>query len=68
MIATRIDYQDAIAAGLGVAEYAEGGRAACEIRALWSWIESRLGPSERLISTQVSGFKNRLAAIARCFS
>jgi chromosome partitioning protein len=68
MVATRIDYQDAIAAGLRVTEYAAGGRAACEIGALWSWIENRLGPSERPIPMQVSGFKNRLAAIARYFS
>ena len=42
MIAARIDYQDAIAAGLGVTEYAGGGRAADEIKSLWSWIETQL--------------------------
>jgi chromosome partitioning protein len=68
MIAARIDHQDAIAAGLGVTELAGEGRAACEIKALWSWIESRLGRSERHVPMQVSGFKNCLAAIARYFS
>jgi chromosome partitioning protein len=68
MITTRTDYQDAVAVGLGVIEYAEGGRAASEIKALWSWVESRLGSSERPIPMQASGFKNRLAAIARYFS
>jgi chromosome partitioning protein len=68
MIAARIDYQDAIAAGLGVTEHAERGRAACEIKGLWSWVESRLDRSERQMSMQMGGFKNRLAAIARYFS
>jgi chromosome partitioning protein len=68
MLTTRIDYQDAIAAGLGVTEYAERGRAACEIMALWSWIESRLDRSEHQIPMQMGGFKKRLAAIARFFS
>jgi hypothetical protein len=63
----RVDYQDAIAAGLGVTEHAEGSRAACEIKSLWNWIESRLGRSERQIPMQMGGFKNRLAAIARYF-
>ncbi len=38
MLSARMDYQDAIAVGLGVTEYARGGRAAQEIEALWSWI------------------------------
>jgi chromosome partitioning protein len=37
MLFTRMDYQDAIAAGLGVTEYGRDGRAAQEMRALWSW-------------------------------
>jgi chromosome partitioning protein len=32
-----MDYQDAIAAGLGVTEYDAGGRAAHEIKMLWNW-------------------------------
>ena len=35
---TRIDFPDAIAAGLGVTEYARDGKAAQEIEALWRWI------------------------------
>ena len=41
---TRIDFPDAIAAGLGVTEYARGGKAAQEIEALWHWIGARLMP------------------------
>ncbi len=73
MIAARIDYQDAIAAGLGVTEYAGGGRAAYEVNALWSWIESQLWRAEREMPAQTTedrklgSFRNRLAAIARYF-
>jgi chromosome partitioning protein len=38
MLYARMDFQDAIGAGLGVTEYARGGRAAQEIEALWSWV------------------------------
>jgi chromosome partitioning protein len=40
-LAARIDFSDAIAAGLGVTEYARGGKAAQEIEALWCWIGAR---------------------------
>ena len=39
----RNDHQDAVSAGLAVCEYAPGGKSAEEIRALWQWIEARLG-------------------------
>jgi chromosome partitioning protein len=38
MLAARMDFQDAIAAGFGVTEYARNGRAAQEIVQLWTWI------------------------------
>ena len=41
MLYARMDFQDAIAAGLGVTEYARGGRAAWEIEALWRWIRTQ---------------------------
>jgi chromosome partitioning protein len=41
MLPASIDFQDAIAAGLGVTEYARGGKAAQEIEALWHWIGAR---------------------------
>ena len=41
-IGQRNDHQDALGTGLGVTEYARGGKAADEIHALWSWITSRL--------------------------
>ena len=40
-LCARTDFQDAIEAGLGVTEYARGGRAAQEIEALWSWIRAQ---------------------------
>lgn len=42
VITQRADYQDAIAAGLGVTEYAPAGKAAGEITQLWRWIEKRM--------------------------
>jgi chromosome partitioning protein len=41
MLCARVDFQDANSAGLGVTEYARGGRAAEEIEALWSWIRAQ---------------------------
>ncbi len=42
MITTRADYQDALAAGQGVTEYAPHGKAAEEARDLWAWISRTL--------------------------
>ena len=42
MLGGRTDFQDAMAAGLGVTEYAPEGKAAEEIRQLWSWTAKRL--------------------------
>jgi chromosome partitioning protein len=42
MLSARIDFQDAVAAGLGVTEYARDGKAAQEIEALWKWIRAQL--------------------------
>ena len=41
MLSARMDFQDAMAAGLGVTEYASGGRAAQEITTLWNWIRNQ---------------------------
>ena len=46
MLSARIDFQDAIAAGLGVTEYAADGAAAQEIEALWSWVRTQLKKSD----------------------
>ncbi len=35
LVTQRADYQDAVAAGLGVTEYAPNGKAADEVRQLW---------------------------------
>ena len=42
-IVQRNDHQDALGAGLAVSEYAPGGKAANEIRALWAWVKHKLG-------------------------
>jgi chromosome partitioning protein len=57
MLSARMDFQDAIAAGLGVTEYARDGRAAQEIATLWSWSRSQMAGSENGSSTdrQISG-------------
>lgn len=41
-IADRTDFRDAAATGLGVTEIAPSGKAASEIRALWSWVAERM--------------------------
>jgi chromosome partitioning protein len=45
MLASRLDFQDAMAAGLGVTEHASEGKSAQEVEALWSWIRDRLTQS-----------------------
>jgi chromosome partitioning protein len=57
MLSARMDFQDAIAAGLGVTEYAHDGRAAQEIAALWSWSRGQMAGSINGSSTdrQISG-------------
>lgn len=46
MLSARMDYQDAVAAGLGVTEYAGHGKAAQEIAALWAWTQAQLAGGE----------------------
>jgi chromosome partitioning protein len=43
MLSARMDFQDAVAAGLGVTEYAHRGKAAEEIATLWNWTKAQLG-------------------------
>jgi chromosome partitioning protein len=52
-----MDFQDAIAIGLGVTEYACEGKAAQEIEALWGWIRAQLEStqSETPINKQQAG-------------
>src|SRR5581483_2333724 len=40
-IGQRNDHQDALGVGLGVTEFARAGKAAEEIRALWSWVSQQ---------------------------
>lgn len=46
-IIQRVDHQDALAMGLGVTERAPEGQAASEIRALWTWIDAKMGHPAR---------------------
>ncbi len=50
MLSARMDFQDAINAGLGVTEYAREGRAAQEIEALWSWTRAQLVAAQSQMS------------------
>jgi hypothetical protein len=54
MLSARMDFQDAIAKGLGVTEHARQGRAAQEIETLWSWTRAQFEgtPSETLVDNR----------------
>jgi chromosome partitioning protein len=69
MISARIDFQDAMAAGLGVTEHAGEGRAAQEIEALWRWIklqlESGKDKTKARPGQQASTLSERLVRVAR---
>lgn len=52
MLGIRADYQDAMAAGQGVTEYAPTGKAAEEIRQLWAWTAKRINEKEKTNGTQ----------------
>ena len=45
-LCARMDFQDAIAIGLGVTEYSCEGKAALEIEALWGWIRAQLDSTQ----------------------
>jgi chromosome partitioning protein len=45
-IVQRMDHQDALGVGLGVSEFNPDGKAAEEIRALWTWIKGKLESRE----------------------
>jgi chromosome partitioning protein len=71
MMSARIDFQDAMAAGLGVTEHAGAGRAAQEIEALWSWIRLQLESAKGKTSVkaqpgqQPATLSERLARVGR---
>jgi chromosome partitioning protein len=46
LLSARMDYQDALAGGFGVTEYAREGRAAQEVEELWRWSSAQLGRRE----------------------
>jgi chromosome partitioning protein len=47
LLSARMDYQDAVAAGLGAAEYARGSKTAEEIDALWRWVRAQLDSGKK---------------------
>jgi chromosome partitioning protein len=50
LMVSRADYQDAIAAGQGVTEYAPNGKAAEEARLLWRCIELKMNPKPKAMT------------------
>jgi chromosome partitioning protein len=54
LLSARVDFQDAMAAGLGVTEHVRDSRAAREIEALWDWIRSQLGNNENRTGRQAA--------------
>jgi chromosome partitioning protein len=71
MLTSRIDFQDAIAAGLGVTEHAADGRAAQEISELWNWVRAQFAGAEAEAEERLreaprfAGLSERLASVAR---
>jgi len=68
MLSARIDFQDAVAAGLGVTEHAPQGRAAQEIETLWAWVRHQLQlPAAKNPAdvAQTASLTKRLAGVAR---
>jgi len=52
-IVMRNDHQDALGAGLAVCEFAPGGKSAEEIRALWQWLDARMGNQTTASDVQI---------------
>jgi chromosome partitioning protein len=50
MVSARIDFQDAVAAGQGVTEYARDSKAAKEVMALWEWTRSQFTLDDRHVA------------------
>jgi chromosome partitioning protein len=71
MMSARIDFQDAMAVGLGVTEHAGDGRAAQEIQTLWSWVRLQFAgikdesSADNRPGRQPATLSERLAGIAR---
>jgi chromosome partitioning protein len=61
MLYARMDYQDAIGAGLGVTEFARGGRAAQETEALWNWTRAQLESARRETSVDKPALRRAAA-------
>jgi chromosome partitioning protein len=51
MLLARMDFQDALAVGLGVTEYACGSKAAEEIAALWNWSRTQIPNGQNVIAS-----------------
>jgi chromosome partitioning protein len=53
LMSARADFQDSIAAGLGVTEYAPDSKAAAEAAAFWDWIKKELRGKEHVTQAAV---------------
>ena len=51
LLSARMDFQDAIAAGLGVTEFSSVGSAAREIVTLWQWARAQFGEDKTVART-----------------
>jgi chromosome partitioning protein len=58
MMTARADHQDAMAAGLGVTEYAPDSKAAAESIALWTWVRKQLRGRNDHVVTQAAAVGN----------
>ena len=62
-IVLRNDQQDALGIGLGVTEYAPGGKSAEEIRGLWRWIGARLSCASQPCAETLAHTQTALPAV-----
>jgi chromosome partitioning protein len=62
-IVLRNDQQDALGIGLGVTEYAPGGKSAEEIRGLWRWIGARLSCASQPCAEALAHTQTALPAV-----
>lgn len=66
MLSARMDFQDAMGAGLGVTEYARGGRAAREVEMLWAWIRRQFEDDQSDASTDRQPRRQVAAEVENC--
>jgi chromosome partitioning protein len=63
IMTSRADFQQAVAAGLGVTEYAPTGKAAIETAALWRWVHTRLAKGSNNGKARLDNLAIKLGAL-----